>query len=86
MAQAKLIIESTFDYNPNTGASGLELDIIKNHLSSDELGRKLIYHALKEFFMLVQNDPKLEEFISDDKSPALREIFINLTIDPDIDN
>ena len=91
MALGKLIIETLFDYNPKVSVNGravdgLEIKIIKNHLDKDVLGRKLIDHSLEEFFMLVRKDCELKIAEKDIKKPSKGEVFINIQLDPDIDN
>lgn len=91
MARGKLIIETLFEYNPetivnDTIAKGWEIGIIKNHLDKDVLGRKLIDHSLEEFFMLVRRDCKLKTTEQDVIKPSKGEVFINLQLDPDNDN
>lgn len=91
MARGKLIIETLFEYNPKTTingrpVNGLEIEIIKNHLDKDVLGRKLIDHSIGEFFMLVRKDCELKTREQDVKTPYNKIIFVNLQLDPDMDN
>ena len=91
MARGKLIIETLFEYNPKTTingttANGFEIEIIKNHLDKDVLGRKLIDHSIEEFFMLVRKDCELKTREQDFETPYKIGIFVNLQLDPDMDN